>query len=347
MATEVHSAPPEIEYTVHGGWALALGRLLNAYGCDSEQMFAACNLPLAEIRDSHVRVPERNMFRLWHMAEQETGDDAFGLEIHHHITPTTFHALGLALWSSTSLHDALVRVARFGKVMSNGGVKTFEELDSSYCLSVSIFRYADGPVISYHSDDALFAALITICRSIFKPDYTPLKLERARPQPSDPGRFEAFFGCPVEFEADENRMYFDKSTIHDPLATGDSEAAEQAETLAAMRLAALEEEDIVNRVYCTLIELIPSGGVSEERTAAALGLPVHQLRRRLAEEGTRYKDILDNTRRKQALHYIGNSRFQLSEIAFLLGFSEQTNFTRAFKRWTGKTPGQYRSSPDQ
>lgn len=335
--------PTQVEFTVHGGWALALARLLYTCGCDAESMFAECDLPLAEIRSSHVRVSEKNMSRLWELAKIKTGNDAFGLEMCSHVTPTTFHALGIALWSSTSLHDALIRLARFGKVMSNGGDKIFEEQADSYCLTVLILRDQNGPVISYHSVDALFSALISICRAIFNPDYAPLKVEFERPRPRDPASFESLFNCPVVFEADANRMFFNKMTMHDPLVTGDSEAAIQAEKLTAMRLAVQEKEDIINRVYCLLIELIPSGELSEDRVAEKLLMPVHQLRRRLAEKETRYLDILENTRKELALHYIANTNIQLGEIAFLLGFSEQTNFTRAFKRWTGKAPGKFRS----
>ena len=343
MSTTVYGAPAELEYTVHGGWALALARLLNSHGCDSELLFQQCDLPLNEIRDSHVRVPEKNMSRLWKLAEKEIGDSAIGLEMHRFITPTTFHALGIALWSSSSLHDALVRLSRYGKVLSNGGVKSFEEMEDCYCLSISVFRDSNGPIISYHSVDALCAAIVTICRTIYKTDYAPLSIELERPTPKEPRRFEVFFNCPIKFEAAENRLFFDKKTISEPLMTGDSEAAVQAEKLAALRLAKLEKEDTINLVYSALMELLPSGELSEGRVARELSMPIHQLQRRLAEENTNYRRVLENTRKELALHYIGNTKIQLTEISFLLGFSEQTNFTRAFKRWTGMAPGQYRS----
>lgn len=343
MSTAVYGAPAELEYTVHGGWAWALARLIDSQGCDSEQLFKLCDLPLEEIRDSHVRVPEKNMSCLWKLAEKEIGDSAFGLEMHRFITPTTFHALGVALWSSSSLYDALVRLSRYGKVLSNGGVKTFEEIEDSFCLTISVFRDANGPVISFHAIDALCAALLTICRSIYRPDYAPLRIELERPIPEEPGRFTTFFACPVTFEAAENRIFFDKKSINELLMTGDSEAAVQAEKLVARRLAQLDKEDTINLVYNVLVELLPSGELSESRVATELSMPIHQLQRRLAEENTNYRRILDSTRSELALHYIGNTKIQLSEISFLLGFSEQTNFTRAFKRWTGMAPGQYRT----
>lgn len=343
MSITVYGAPAELEYTVHGGWALALARLLDFHGCDSEVLFRHCELPLNEIRDSQVRVPEKNMSLLWKLGEKEIGDSAYALEMHRFITPTTFHALGMALWSSTSLHDALVRLCRYGKVLSNGGIKTFDELEDCYCFTVSVFRDTGGPVIPYHAVDAFFAALLTICRSISRPDYAPLNIELERMTPEDPDRFSAFFTCPVQFEATENRMFFDKISINKPLITGDSEAAIQAEQLTALRLAELEKEDTINLVYSALVELLPSGELSESRVAAELSMPIHQLQRRLAEENTNYRRILDHTRKELALHYIGSTKIQLTEISFLLGFSEQTNFTRAFKRWTGIAPGQYRS----
>jgi len=344
MSTHVYGAPSELSYTVHAGWALALARLLESYGHDSEILFEQSGLSLKEIHDSHSRIPEEQMSQVWALAERTLGDSGFGLEIHRFITPTTFHALGIALWSSSSLHDALVRLARYGKVLSNGGVKSFKELDDCYCLTISVFHDTNGPIISHHSVDALCASIVSICRTIFSLEYAPLRVELERKTPENPGSFEAFFNCNVAFGTRENNIFFEKSTINQPLLSGDAESAAQAEKLAALRLAALEKGDIVNRVFSALIELIPSGELSEKQVARKLEMPTHQLQRKLAEQHTSYRRILDSTRKELALHYIDDADISLTEIAFLLGFSEQTNFTRAFKRWTNMAPGRYRSN---
>lgn len=337
--------PVNIDYSVHAGWAMALIRTLDALGCDSDSLLAQAELKLDDIRESHQRIPERKMRRLWQLAEDQTGDPAFGLQLQRFITPNTFHALGIALWSSACLYDALVRLARYGKVLSNGGEKTFQQLGEQYCLEVTVLRDADNQaVISHHAIDALFASLIAICRSIFRQDYRPVSVELERDEPPSVAAYKEFFCCPVTFGSQVNRIYFDAATLHDELPARDTELAFQAESIAASRLAALDKQDIVNQVHMMIRTLLPSGELSESLVADRLNLPQHQLQRKLLLENLSYKTLLNETRHDMALQYIANVDIPLNEIAYLLGFSEQSNFNRAFKRWTGKTPGQYRKA---
>jgi AraC-like DNA-binding protein len=95
-------------------------------------------------------------------------------------------------------------------------------------------------------------------------------------------------------------------------------------------------------VRVRLLDSLSSGEVEETEAARALNMSRRTLQRRLAEEGTSFTEVLDETRRQVALRYVGNSRMPLKEVCYLVGFSEPSNFTRAFRRWTGKAPSDYR-----
>jgi AraC-like DNA-binding protein len=97
------------------------------------------------------------------------------------------------------------------------------------------------------------------------------------------------------------------------------------------------------RVKVALLEHLPSGHVSEEEIAQGLHLSLRTLQRKLRDEGTSYKELLDETRRELATEYIKNPHVSISEITYLLGFSEPSNFSRAFKRWTGSSPSAFRA----
>jgi AraC-like DNA-binding protein len=97
------------------------------------------------------------------------------------------------------------------------------------------------------------------------------------------------------------------------------------------------------QVKSKIVDLLSSGMVTEQDMANALHLSLRSLQRKLHEEGTSYKKILEETRRDLATKYIQNSRLSISEISFLLGFSEISNFSRAFKRWHGQAPSDFRA----
>jgi len=109
-------------------------------------------------------------------------------------------------------------------------------------------------------------------------------------------------------------------------------------------LGRLREGNLVHRVKAGIIDALPSGPVANEKVARDLGLSVRSLQRRLAEAGTSFRDLLDTSRQEMALSYIREPEIELAEIAFLLGFSDQSAFSRAFKRWTGNTPNEVRKA---
>ncbi|MCZ6675549.1 MAG: AraC family transcriptional regulator [Verrucomicrobia bacterium] len=316
-------------------------------GCDSRDIFERVGLDLDAITDSAQRIPVEPVCKIWQLAEKEIKDSTFGLDVQRFITPTTFHALSIALWSSSTLKDALQRLVRFGRVLNNSSIKSFDESGESWCLTVSVLRDKDDqPLIAYQDLDAFFATIVTICRSIYRPNFCPVLLELERSQPSEKGKHEEFFQCQINFSASDNRMFFDKQQLGEALTSCDPEAALQAEALAAKRLSTLDKNNFSNQVYNEILSDLLTGNANEEYIASTLNLTLRQLQRKLSDEGTNFRRILDSTREELALTYIKNEDLPIIEIAYLVGFSEVTNFSRAFKRWTGKAPGAYRASLD-
>ena len=109
-------------------------------------------------------------------------------------------------------------------------------------------------------------------------------------------------------------------------------------------LAKLDENDIVQRVKASIIELLPDGKMSDTRVAETLYMSNRTLQRKLEEQGTTFYNILTEIRKEMALKYLKDSQLTLTELSFQLGFSEMSSFSRAFKNWTGQSPREYRSS---
>jgi AraC-like DNA-binding protein len=193
--------------------------------------------------------------------------------------------------------------------------------------------------------DFFLAILIDACRLSLGEEFSPQRVCLQHPPPSCRDRFARyFFGCQPEFDASNFLLSFDKAALDQPLPTGNAEVARANDQVILRYLAELNRSDLVMRVKVALIEGLPSGHVSKEQVSESLGVSLRTLQRRLHDEGTGFKQLLDETRRELADGYIKNPQVSLGEITYLLGFSEASNFSRAFKRWTGNSPAEFRRS---
>jgi AraC-like DNA-binding protein len=148
----------------------------------------------------------------------------------------------------------------------------------------------------------------------------------------------------VAFGAERDAIHFNKADLHQPLPTANAEMARASESVIDEYLAHMDQNDVVTRVRVALIDLLPSGSVTEDQVAASLNMSLRTLQRKLNDTDTTYKEVLDGTRRDLAIQYVRSRRMPIGEVSYLLGFAEPSNFTRAFKRWTGSSPSDFRDS---
>ena len=165
-----------------------------------------------------------------------------------------------------------------------------------------------------------------------------------RPEPPCKAEFAEMFGPSIEYNAADNRLCFDNEQINRPLTTANPELARINDQTVVDYLARFDRSSIAMQVRSRIIEQLPDGIPRQENIAETLHVSLRSLQRRLKEEETSYKDLLEDTRQALALQYLRESHRSIGEITYLLGFSEPSNFTRAFKRWTGKTPAEHRSN---
>lgn len=330
-------------YTLPGGFALAVDRMLKSYGCDSASIFSDAGIELSEAVGPLSRIPVRNMAKLWQLAEKATADPCIGLAVHRFVKPTTFSALGTALWTSSTVGDALDRLVRHWQLLNTASHKSFEETVDGYCFAISARPdCSDTSWFESHGIDAFLSSVVAICRSIDSDDFNPISAHLTRSHPPGTKKHQEFFKAPIHFSANQNKLIFDKASIEATLPTGDPEMAQQTDLLIANRIALMAKEDIINRVYGTIVKLLPSGTPKEDVVAQSLNINVRTLQRKLHGAGTNYRQLLDDTRRELAYSFIQQPNLTLGEISCSLGFTEKTNFVRAFKRWEGLSPGSYR-----
>jgi AraC-like DNA-binding protein len=335
---------PTRDPTSLSSWSLAIARALEGRGFDAAALFARAGLSFAALDDPEARYPVRATARLWELVDEATGDPAFGIEVARHTSPTTFHALGFSLAASSSLREAFERVVRYYRLVSDGATIRFADRGDHYRVSVT----THGPTPAARgSMDAVVAVAVRLCRSLMDRRFSPVRVELGRPMPPDPSAFYRFFRAPVFFDAAEDALVLDKRACEARIQGANTELARANDLIAAQAIERWDRSRMTDRVRVLLVDRLPNGAPSQLDVARALGTSTRALQRRLASEGTTYVQLLDDTRRGLAVAYLGESRHSMTDIAYLLGFSGAASFTRAFRRWTGRSPSEHRrGAPD-
>ena len=295
-----------------------------------------------ELYNSNHRYPDENLLALWRLALARTHDECIGIKVAVHIHPTTLHALGFAWLSSSTLLDALQRLVRFYRIVTDMERLELVEAPNRYCLRlVPVDRSVEVAPQDY---DTFFAALLIMCQAICGENYRPALMNMQRSAPACLNEMRAFFNLPLQFDQQRNEIWFDKATINDLLPSGNALLARENDQIIMRFISNLDKEDIVMQVKSRLIDSLSSGNVSERSVANLMHMSTRTLQRRLTDVNTSFKEIVDEMRRQLAIEYVRDDKTSMTEITFLLGYSEQANFTRAFRRWTGQSPSEFRNA---
>jgi AraC-like DNA-binding protein len=174
----------------------------------------------------------------------------------------------------------------------------------------------------------------------FQPEAVFLKHEA----PRETDGHEAYFGCPVHFGSDKDAIRVSTQTVRTPNKVGDASIARFFDTLLAAEVGTLDDTVPLDRRVLDRVSTALSGGVPAlSDVARDLGMSGRTLQRRLATQETSFQSLVDEARRRLALRLLRReAEVTLTEVTFMTGFSDQSAFTRAFRRWTGQTPGAFR-----
>ncbi|MGJ8670247.1 MAG: AraC family transcriptional regulator [Oceanococcus sp.] len=323
-------------------WAKAIKATLDQRDLDSDLLFEQAGLDLAILKDPNGRYLLEGTTRLWQLAVAATGDQSLGLSVGRNVNQTTFHALGYSLLASPTLKETFERLVRYFRIVTDAG-----ELE--FCRDKDNFKFVlnplDGPIQpAIESLDALMSVVIRLCRLLSANRFQATRVTFRRASPDDTRIFEKVFQAPLEFSATETAIYMKAEVINEPLENGNPDLARHNDEILARYLRDFDKQNIANRVHGNLIKQLPQGEPSQEKTAEAMHMSLRNLQRKLSAEGTSYKEILNKTRHDLALSYMQDARYSISEITYLLGFSDTSSFNRAFRRWTEQSPTDYRNS---
>ena len=313
---------------VIASWAVAVAEALDERGINSSEIFAQAGIDITTARDPSTRYPADQMTRVYELSEEVTGDPSFGLSIAEYVHPTSLNALGYSLFASQDLESFCRRIVRYFGLVSTNAVTEVESTSQEFHLSMlpAIGRTCYAP------QDAWLATLLRFSRFIYRPTFNPLRVYLRRPRPGrSEDKFNAWFRAPIEFGSARNALAFDVRDMTVRLPAANAELARQNDQVVMSLLRQINRSDIIARVRASFIGLLPSGECGKQNVAAQLNMSERTLQNRLMARGTSYSTLLGETRRELAEQYMNQRLHSVSEVAFLLGFSEISSFSRAFR----------------
>jgi AraC-like DNA-binding protein len=314
----------------------ALAAVLRERGVDPVEVLASCGLAADTLDDPSRRIPFAAAGALFDAAARRTGCAHLGLLVGQHFRLAGWGVLGALAQCAATLGDALSRLSVYQRLYSAGTV-IFLEVDRETAAVYGAIHHPDTAGAE-HIADLMGQIIFTGLRELAGPGWhaDEVLLARARPAATGPYR-KGFHGLP-RFDADCTGVRFPAPLLAQPLRSADPARFDELEgSLMAARSANL----VADLRRALRVELI-RGHARASRVTNVLAMHQRTLHRRLAEAGTSFQVLLDEVRYDAARHYLLSSTKTLADIAAALGYSELSAFTRAFRRWSGVTPGAYR-----
>lgn len=331
------SRPPTIQVK-------AVVKILDAAAHAGVQPIALCRtvgLDPKLIDDPDNRIPFAQFVALYEQAARLTGDDAFGLHVGERTSPTRFDVLGYVVINSPTFGAAFDRLARYHAIWTDGAGFTLTEAGPHVRLSYNYVAGVAPP--RRHDCEMTFAIAVAFTRRMTGVAWQPHAVAFEHPQPADITEHARIFRAPLRFAQPRNELVFDRALLALPLIRADASLYAVLDRHAQDLLARLpQRDDTTAQVRRLLGDALSGGDPNIIAVARQLGTSARTLQRKLRTEGTSYQDVLDDMRRDLSQRYLRERAMAVCEVAYLLGFSGPSAFHRAFRRWTGVTPKEFR-----
>ncbi|MEQ1707564.1 MAG: AraC family transcriptional regulator [Terricaulis sp.] len=334
------------ELTVSAGMARGLITFAATRGADQHALTERAGIDPAELKDQDNRIPFENYVRLMRAAQAMCNDPALALHYGEIVDLSEVSIVGLIMNASETMADAFIQMQRFGRlaleVEGVGANTRFEvaQRDDELWMVDTRANPNEFPELT----EATFARLVCGPRR-FLPRRHVLEVHVTHQAPTHRAEYERIFQCPVTFASHWNAMRLDPQAATWRVALQPRYVfgllTERAEEL----LKDLEDAKTARgRVEGLLLPILHTGDTSADKIADAMGFSRQTLFRKLRAEGVTFEKVLDALRHRMALHYLSGKKVSVNETAYLVGFSDPAAFSRAFKRWTGTSPREMRSS---
>lgn len=253
-----------------------------------------------------------------------------------------YGAFGLAWKSATNLRGSCERAARYARVLTS--VTTYEVREADEGIYMHLHRDGDRSQLGLRlSNEASIASIAAISHEVSTSAFQPLAIYFKHEAPGSAEAHEHHFGCPVHFGTDMDALLIAHDTIRAPNRVGDPSIVKFFDTHLEEELSKYDDDaSLERRLRMQISQSLSQGIPTVSNIAKYFGMSARTLQRRLSDRGYSFQALVDESRRELAERLLKETEYPLAEVAFLTGFSEQSAFNRAFKRWAGQTPRSFR-----
>jgi AraC-like DNA-binding protein len=314
---------------------------LRARGVESAPILAQAGLADLPVSDPDARLPLARLDRIWEGAAEAVGDPCLGLHLAETVGSESFGLLSYLGTTSPTWGEGLRRVSRYFRVLSDASSYDLLVADGAARVTAEHNVPADGPV----RQRVEFTVAVLYCygRRAIEAEWNADDVFFEHAAPADTTEHRRVFRCAPRFSAGASGFRFPAELLERPLCARDPALAELLERMAARFIAeAPPTMSVAGALRDLCIRRRFEGDLTLEWAAREVGMSPRTLQRRLGEDGTSYNEVIDTARRHVATRMLAQPAVAIAEVAFAVGFSEPAAFHRAFKRWAGMTPTEYR-----
>ena len=296
-------------------------------------------LPANLFEQEKIYVTTAQVFAIWRTVAEMSPDPGFGLKLGTELRFERSHPVSIAGVCSRTFGDALQRLARYKQLTCPEEIRVHRKGAET---SVEFFFIESKEAQPDIMVDLGLSWILCVGRRGTDGEITPLRLELTRPV-KHRALLERHFGCRVLFKAARNALVFRSSDLDRPFVTHNEELVTMIGTQLDSEMKARNTSNgISEQVKQTLRRLLAGKRPTLQDVAQELGLSVRTLQRRLTDAGFTFQQLVGETRRELAHHYLKQPTVELNEAAFLLGVEDANSFFRAFQIWEGTSPGEWR-----
>ena len=322
-------------------WAVLVVERLKAARIATDPILKKAGLTRRQVNDPDAKIPFHKHAALLTLVAEATGDGCFGLHLSLDVHPRQAGVLGYVLLNSSTLSDALRNLQRYHHVLSEGWEFDFK-IDGEEAAFLA--RMVD-PLVEDERQVAEggMSLMLHICEVITETKITPIRVEFRHDKPKEARTIRKRFGCPIRYGQDRVALVLTRKLLDHAVEAADDELLKILKRHCRQILRTRPRtKELAFEAREMITALLPSGQPMIDDVARELGMSSRTLRRRLADQGLIYKQLVEDVRHKLALRYLRDRRIAFKQVVYLLGYSDLAAFNHAFRRWTGSSPSDYR-----
>jgi len=329
-------------YTVSVEYLRLVMNYASQIGVDPGRIYKNSGFDVAILEKSGARIPLAQFKTIWDTLEENFPDPDLGLHAGETLVNFPGHILFLLMLNAPTLKEALEKFCAYYNLLADFALPEFQIIKNVAVITLRFYQL-EFPV-TRNVSEGILSAYASVLNRISENKIQFDGVYFAHPRPENISEHQRIFKAPIFFDHPENKLIFGKKYLDLPVLLSNKEILETLERMAKKLQEKLYKYGPWSEKVTLLIMNLMKGEKPEiEVIARNLAVSPRNLQLRLKKEGTTYQHLLDQVRKEQAIYFLENEQFSISEIGFLLGYAEQSVFSRAFKRWVGCTPGQYRS----